>query len=156
MGNRKRRPQNNSLRNRRASFDYALEDSLVAGLELTGAETKSLRHGHGHLKGAYVTTRDNELYLINATITGSNAVPIAEDDVTRARKLLVKRKDIDALLAAKKQGRSIVPLEILNRGRFVKLRIALGKGKKTTDKRQTIKKREDKIASERAIKHHSR
>lgn len=153
---KKQRKPNNSLRNRRASFDYALEDTLVAGLELTGAETKSLRHGHGHLKGAYVTSRNNELWLINATITGNNAVPIKEDEKTRARKLLIKRKDIDSLLAAKKQGRSIVPLEVLNRGRFIKLRIALGKGKKTTDKRQTIKRREDKISAERAIKKHSR
>ncbi len=153
---KKRNPQNNSLKNRRASFDYALEDTLVAGLELTGAETKSLRYGHGHLKGAYVTSRNNELWLINATITGSNAVPIGEDEKTRARKLLVKRKDIDIMMAAKKQGRSIVPLAILNRGRFIKLRIALGKGKKTTDKRQTIKQREDKITAGRAIKQHSR
>lgn len=156
MANRKRKPQNNSLRNRRASFDYALEDTLVAGLQLTGAETKSLRHGHGHLKGAYVTTKNDELWLINATITGSNAVPIDESDKTRARKLLAKRSEIDALLAAKKQGRSIVPLEILNRGKFIKIRIAVGKGKKTTDKRQTIKAREDRISAQRAIKQHSR
>lgn len=153
---RKRRSQNNSLRNRRASFDYALEDSLVAGLQLSGAETKSLRQGHGHLKGAYVSVYNDELWLNNATITGSNAVPIQDTDKTRARKLLVKNDQRDALIAAKKQGRSIVPVEILNKGRFIKLRIAIGKGKKTTDKRQTIKRREDKIAAQRAIKHYSK
>ena len=156
MGSRKRKPQNNSLKNRRASFDYALEDSLVAGLQLTGAETKNLRHGHGHLKGAYVTVNNGELWLNNSTITGTNAVPIKEDEVTRARKLLVKKAELEALIAAKKQGRSIVPIEVLNKGRYIKLRVAIGKGKKTTDKRQTIKRREDKIAAERAIKHHNR
>lgn len=153
---RKRKSQNSSLKNRRAAFDYALEDSLVVGMQLSGAETKSLRQGHGHIKGAFVTIRDGELWLNNATITGSNAVPIKEEDKTRARKLLAKRKEIQALQSAKQQGRSIIPVEVLNRGRFIKIRIAIGKGKKTRDKRQVIKEREDKIAAKRAIKQHSR
>ncbi len=152
----KKRQQGSSLRNRRAAFDYALEDSLVVGLQLNGREAKSLRQSHGHLKGAYITVKNDELYLINATITGSNAVPINEDEKTQARKLLAKRKEIDALIAAKKQGRSIVPIEILNRTKYIKMRIAIGKGKKSTDKRQTIKKREDKISAQRAIKQHIR
>jgi SsrA-binding protein len=132
-----------TISNRRARFDYELGDSLVAGLELSGAETKSLRMGHGHLRGAYVTVKEGELWLINATIAGTNGIPISETDQTRARKLLAKRKEIEALVGANQQGKTIVPLEILTRGRFIKLRIAVGKGRKHYDKRQTLKKREE-------------
>lgn len=132
-----------SISNRRARHDYELGDSLVVGLELSGAETKSLRMGHGHLRGAYVTVKQGELFLINATIAGTNGIPIDESDQTRARKVLARRREIEALMAAKQQGRTIVPLEILTGGRFIKLRISLGKGKKHYDKRQTLKARDD-------------
>ena len=69
------------IQNRRARHDYELGDSLVVGLELTGAETKSLRMGHGHLRGAYVTVKGDELYLINATITGSSG--LNKEDIDR-------------------------------------------------------------------------
>lgn len=131
-----------SIQNRRARHDYELGDSLVVGLELTGAEVKSLRMGHGQLRGAYVTVKDNELYLLNGTINGTNAVPLNEQQQVRTRKLLAKRREIDALLEAKQQGRTIVPLELLTGGRFIKLRIAVGKGKKMYDKRHTLKQRD--------------
>ncbi len=140
---KKKSSQVKQISNRRARFDYELGESLVAGLELTGAETKALRMGHGNLTGAYVTVKNNELYLINATISGSSSVPIDENEQTRARRLLAKRREIDKLIAAKQQGRSIVPLEILTRGRFIKLRIASGRGQRKYDKRQVLKKRED-------------
>jgi SsrA-binding protein len=129
--------------NRRARFDYELGDSLVVGIELTGAETKSLRMGHGQLRGAYVTIKNDELFLINANITGSNGIPITETEATRSRKLLAKRKEINTLIESKKQGRTIVPTELMTRGKYIKLRIALGKGKKLYDKRQSIKAREE-------------
>jgi SsrA-binding protein len=151
---KKQRSQTKQIKNRRAKHDYELGDSLVVGLELTGAETKSLRMGHGHLRGAYVTVRDDELYLINATITGSSGVQIDEDDQTRARKLLAKRREIDSLIAAKQQGRTIVPLEILTGGRYIKLRISAGRGKKHYDKRQTLKRREDERRAQAAMKQH--
>jgi SsrA-binding protein len=139
---KKKSAQPKKISNRRARYDYELGDSLVVGLELTGAETKSLRMGHGHLRGAYVTVKGDELFLINATIAGSSGIPIDESDQTRARKVLAKRREINALMAAKQQGRTIVPLEILTGGRYVKLRLSAGKGKKRYDKRQVIKKRE--------------
>lgn len=139
--------------NRRARFDYALGDDLVVGLQLTGAETKSLRRGHGQLRGAYVTVKDDELWLINATITGDSGIPIDDSDKTRARKLLAKRKEIDQLIAAKQQGNTIVPLELLTRGRYIKLRISVGRGKKQYDKRQTLKARDDKRAAQSALKY---
>jgi len=144
--------QTKQIVNRRARHDYELGDSLVVGLSLTGAETKALRMGHGQLRGAYVTVKDNELLLINATISPSSGIPIAESDQTRARKLLAKRREINALIEAKQQGRTIVPLEMLTHGRYIKLRIALGKGKKQYDKRQTLKKRDEQRSINAALK----
>jgi len=131
-----------TIQNRRARFDYELGDSLVVGLELTGAEVKSLRMGHGQLRGAYVTVKNGELYLLNGTINGTHGVPVPETDQTRSRKLLAKRREINALIAAKQQGRTIVPLELLTGSRYIKLRIAIGKGKRQYDKRQTLKQRD--------------
>ena len=128
--------------NRRARYDYELGDSLVVGLQLSGAETKALRMGHGQLRGAYVTEKDSELWLINAQINGSSGVLISEDDQTRSRKLLAKRKEIDSLIAARQAGNTIVPTELLTGGRYIKLRISVGRGKKRYDKRQTIKRRQ--------------
>jgi len=140
----KKKPnQPKKISNRRARHDYELGDSLVVGLELTGAETKSLRMGHGHLRGAYVTVKSEELFLINATIAGTAGIPIDESDQTRARKVLAKRKEIEALMHAKQEGKTIVPLEILTGGRFIKLRISVGKGKKRYDKRHSLKARDD-------------
>lgn len=151
-GHKHQQNQVKTIRNRRARHDYELGDSLVVGLELTGAETKSLRMGHGQLRGAYVTVKDNELYLLNGTITGSSGVPLPEEQQTRTRKLLAKRREIDALVEAKQQGRTIVPLEILTRGRYIKLRIAIGKGKKNYDKRQALKKLDANREMSREIK----
>lgn len=135
-----------TIQNRRARFDYQLGDEFVVGLSLTGAETKALRRGMGQLKGAYVTVNNGELFLFNATITGDGQVPIAEDQRTRSRKLLAKRKEIDKLIGAKQQGNTVLPLEILNRGRYIKLRIAVGRGKKKYDKRESIKQRDQERA----------
>lgn len=128
--------------NRRAKFDYELGNSLVVGLALTGAETKALRMGHGQLQGAYVALLNNELWLVNAFISSSSGIPISEDDQTRSRKLLAKRSEIDKLIRAKNEGNTIIPLELLTKGRYIKLRIAAGKGKKHYDKRETLKKRQ--------------
>jgi SsrA-binding protein len=139
---KKKADQTKHITNRRARFDYELGDSLVVGIALGGAETKALRRGHGHIRGAYVTVKDNELWLVNATIIGDGSVKVPEQDQTRSRKLLAKRKEIEQLVAAKQQGQTIVPLEILNKGRYIKVRISIGRGKKRYDKRQTIKKRD--------------
>ena len=153
---KKKQPGQKQITNRRARHDYELGDSLLAGISLTGGETKALRMGHGHLRGAYVTTKDGELWLIGATIASTKGISIPENEQTRSRKLLARRREINNLLAAKQQGRTIVPLEILTGGRFIKVRIAIGKGKKTYDKRQTIKKRDESRAMQAAIKNRSR
>jgi len=144
--------QTKHIVNRRARHDYELGDDLVVGIALTGAETKNLRLGHGQLRGAYVTAKDNELWLVNAAINGTNGIPIGEPDQTRNRRLLAKRREIDALIEAKQQGKTIVPLEMLTHGRFIKLRIAIGRGKKLYDKRQSLKKKDESRAIQQALK----
>lgn len=140
------------ITNKRARFDYNLGDSIVAGLVLSGAETKALRMGHGHLRGAYVTVRGEELWLLNATITGFNGVKLEEAEQTRTRKLLLKRREITSLLEAKKQGKSIIPTELLTQGRYIKIRISTATGKKHYDKRESIKKRDQERANRLELK----
>jgi SsrA-binding protein len=140
------------ISNRQARRDYDLKDGILAGIALTGRETKSLRRGHGQLRGAYVTVKDGELWLINATITTSPGIIISESEQTRARKLLLKHREIAELIAAKQQGRAIIPLEILTRGRYIKVRIAIGQGRKRYDKRQILKKRDEQRDVDRAVK----
>lgn len=152
MAKKKTVHQSKTIQNRRARHDYELGDSLVVGVELTGAEVKSLRMGHGQLRGAYVTVKGDELFLINAAINGTNAAPITETEQTRARKLLAKRKEIDALIAGKQQGKTIVPLELLTGSRYIKLRISIGRGKKQYDKRQSLKAKDEKRSMDAALK----
>jgi SsrA-binding protein len=145
----KKSPDTKRIVNRRARYDYELGDSLVVGLELSGAETKALRMGQGQLRGAYVTEKGGELWLTNAQITGSSGLHIGEDEQTRSRKILAKRKEIEGMAAARQQGNTIVPLELLTQGRYIKLRIAVGRGKKRYDKRETIKKRQQEREARR-------
>jgi SsrA-binding protein len=149
---KKKRTQSKTIQNRRARFDYELGDSLIVGLELNGRETKALRMGQGSLRGAYVTVKDNELYLLNSLVGQVAGINLTEDEKTRTRKLLAKRREINALIEAKQQGRTIVPTEMLTGGRFIKLRIAVGKGKKRYDKRLVLKKREESRDINRAMK----
>ncbi len=151
---KKKQPTTKKISNRRARFDYDISAEFVAGLSLTGAETKSLRMGHGHLKGAYVTVKDNELWLLNATIIGSNGIPLDETQQTRTRKLLMKRREINQLIETKQQGLSIIPLELLTGGRYIKLRIGGGRGRRKYDKREVLKKRDQDRDIRRAKTEH--
>lgn len=150
----KKKPTNQPkvISNRRARHDYELGDSLVVGLELSGAEVKNLRRGHGQLRGSYVTVKDDQLWLLNATINSSSGIPLTESEQTRTRRLLAKRKEIDSLIEAKQQGKTIVPLEMLTGGRYIKLRIAVGRGKRQYDKRQTLKKKDETRQMQAAVK----
>ena len=141
-----------TIQNRRARFDYELADGFLCGVVLNGRETKALRLGHGQLKGAFVSIKNGELWLNNMTITGRNGLPIPAEEQTQARKLLAKKREIDTLIAAKQQGNSIVPTEVLTRTRFIKVRISVGRGKKHYDKRATLKKRDDARNVQRELK----
>ncbi len=149
---KQKRPASKQISNRQARRDYELDDSLVVGISLTGGETKSLRRGLGNLRGAYVQAKGGELWLVNATITGDGSIRVNEEDKTRNRKLLAKRREIDSLMAAKQQGQAIVPLELLTHGRYIKLRIAAGRGKKRWDKRETIKRRDQERSNAQELK----
>ncbi len=143
--------------NRRATFDYAIDsnDDLVVGLALTGPETRAARDGHIQLKGSFVTIRNNELWLNNASFSlklNEKGKVGARTIDTAPRKLLAKRKQIDDLQARKQTGMTIVPLRLLTKGRYIKLVIALGKGKKNYDKRETLKRRDQEREAQRAIK----
>ena len=151
----KKKPANpKAILNRRASFDYALEEDLVVGVVLTGREARAARDGRVQLKGSFVTVRNNELWLNNASFSlVLNSKGEHESTVdTSARKLLAKRSQIDALMASKQSGMTIVPTKLLTQGNYIKLVIALGKGKKNYDKRQTLKRRDQEREASRAIK----
>lgn len=139
--------------NRRASFDYALDDELTVGVVLTGREARAARDNRVQLKGAFVTIRNNELWLNNASFSlNLNTKGAHETTVdTSPRKLLASRKQIDELDERKQTGMSIVPLRLLTQGRYIKLVIALGKGKKNYDKRQAIKKRDQERDAARKL-----
>lgn len=149
---KKRKQATGVISNRRARHDYSLGDEFVVGIALSGAETKSLRRGNGVLRGAYVTIKDGELWLINAAITGSPGIQISESAQTRSRKLLAKRKELETINAKKQQGYTIVPLELLTRGRYIKLRIAVGRGKKKYDKRATLRARDESRSISASLK----
>lgn len=141
--------------NKRARFDYELGDDLVVGLQLTGPEARAARDGHIQLKGSFVTIKNDELYLNNASFSiklNQKGDASARSIDTTPRKLLAKRKEIEQFAARKKQGMTIVPTKLLTQGRYIKLVIALGKGKKLYDKRETLKRRQQDRESRRMIK----
>jgi len=130
-------------KNRRATFDYELTERLVAGLVLSGDEVKSLKSGHGSLKGSFIALRNSEAYLNNAHITPyARASDKAGIDPTAARKLLLHRRQIDQLIEHKQSGLSVVPTALLLSGNLIKIEIGIGRGKKHYDKRETMKRRD--------------
>lgn len=152
-----RKPSTNQIINRRARFDYSLGQEIITGISLTGPEVRAARDAHVQLKGSFVTIRDNELWLNNASFSIKNNDKNAKSNRTidtRARKLLAKRKEIDKLQNEKASGMSIVPIKLLNGGKYIKLVIALGKGKKEYDKRETIKRRDQNRETLRTLKNY--
>ena len=119
--------------NRRAKFDYYLSDELTVGMSLTGLEVRSIRDRHVQLKGSFVTIKDHELWLNNLTLGSETA---------RNIRLLATKKQIAVFEREKVAGNTIVPVRLLGGGRHIKLVIPVGKGKKSYDKRQTIKHRD--------------
>jgi SsrA-binding protein len=136
--------------NKRARFDYDIQDVYEAGLVLLGYEVKSVKTGHVSLKGSYVTFKRGqgkslpEVYLTNAHISLYKFAGDRPDyDPTRPRKLLLNKKEIAHLLGKKEeQGLTLVPIKIYTKHSFIKLEFGVGKGRKKYDKREVIKKRE--------------
>ncbi len=143
------------LVNRRARFDYELLDDIIAGLALTGPEVRAARDGHVQLKGSFVSLKDNELWLNNASFSirlNERGQVNARTVDTRPRKILASRKQIDSFAEGKKQGMSIIPTKLFTGGKYIKVVIALGKGKKRYDKRETIKRRDQDRDAKRSMK----
>lgn len=142
------------IENQRARFDYQILEELEAGMELHGFEVKSLRAKQGSLKGARVLVRGGEAYLVGATIPAWQAANAPKSyDPERPRRLLLKEKEIARIASAEsQQGLTIVPLSVYNKGRNLKLGLAIVRGKKKEDKRQTIREREEKRSADRTLK----
>lgn len=142
------------ISNRRAKFDYELKDSFIAGIALTGAETRSVREHRASLQGAFIQVKDGEAWLMNAHITPlkTNSAQLPSEAQIRNRKLLLKKRELKSLAEAKQQGYTIVPLRLLTNGRFIKLEIAVGRGKKKYDKREAIKRRDQDRDTARSLK----
>ncbi|MDX1905802.1 MAG: SsrA-binding protein SmpB [Bacteroidia bacterium] len=132
------------IQNRRARFEYAIEDEYTAGIVLTGTEVKSLRLGKANLEDAYCAAESGELFLYNLTIQEYDKGSYNNHDPKRKRKLLLKKAEIRKLgKATERDGYTIVPLKIFfNERNLIKVQIGVGKGKKTYDKRETLKTRD--------------
>jgi SsrA-binding protein len=127
--------------NRKALFDFAISDELTAGLVLSGGEVKSIKAGQASLKGAYVSIRGEQAYLVKAHVSPYKYATNQKYDPDRDRKLLLNKREINSLIG-KEKGVVIIPLEIFATRGLVKLKIGIGRGKKKYDKRETIKRRD--------------
>ena len=144
----------NLIEHKRAHFDFELMETFEAGVQLFGTEVKSLREHRGKLEGAHITVRGGEAFLIGAEIPAfqpSNTEKSYEP--LRNRKLLLKKKELLELeKAEEKSGLTLVPISMYNKGRVIKLKLAIARGKKKGDKRENIKKRESLREIARAVK----
>ena len=142
------------IENQRARFDYVILEELEAGIELFGFEVKSLRAGRGSLKGARAVARGGEAYLVGATIPAWQIANAPKSyDPERTRRLLLSQKEIAHIASAEgQQGLTIIPLSVYNRHRVLKLGLAIVRGKKKADKRQSIRAREEKRSMQRTLR----
>lgn len=141
--------------NRRARFDYALEGTFEAGIQLFGTEVKSLRLGHASINEAYVQDKRGELFLIGASILEyQQAGKHLQHQPNRSRLLLMHKREIDKLVGAiRREGYTVVPTRLYFNARGkAKVEIALGKGKKLHDKRETSKQRDWNRQKSRLLK----
>lgn len=144
----------NYAENRKVYFNYEILEKYEAGIELLGVEVKSVRGGKMSLEGAFVIMRGAECFLINASIPPYQPNNSPKDyDPLRNKKLLLTKKEISELAGSEKnKSLTIVPISVYNKGRKIKVSIALAKGKKKFDKRETIKKRETDREVRRTLK----
>lgn len=139
-------------RNKRSTFDYEIEERIVAGISLTGSEVKSAKAGHASMKGSFVSLHGNEAYLTNAHINPyTYSAEAAKMDPLRTRKLLLHRKQLDSLAGKKTDGLVAVPTALLLDRGLVKLEIGVGRPKKRYDKREAIKKRDQDRDARRGL-----
>lgn len=133
----------NIAENRKASFEYFLEDKFEAGIVLVGSEVKSIRNGSCSLIDTYVQIKGGEAFIINMFISNYDKNNLEKLDERRTRKLLLHRSEINKLeRKVKEKGYSIIPTRLYFSGKHVKLEIALGRGKKLYDKKQVLKEKD--------------
>ena len=139
--------------NKKAYFDYFIEDKWEAGMELYGTEVKSVRMGKASIKESYIKIEKNEVFIYNMHISPYEKGNIFNRDPVRVRKLLLHRSEINKL-AGKivEKGYTIVPLQVYMKNGLVKIEIGLGRGKKLYDKRQDIAKKDQRRENERDFK----
>ncbi len=140
--------------NRRARYDYYIEDTYEAGIALTGTEVKSLRFGEGSIAESYAEVTDGQIWLVNANIPEFSHGNRFNHEPKRPRKLLLHEREINKLHGAvAREGMTLVPLAIYFNGRGrAKVELALAKGKKAHDKRETIKERDCKREAARLLR----
>jgi SsrA-binding protein len=143
--------------NRSASYNYTLSDKFEAGIELVGTEVKALREGKGGLREAYADVKGGEVWLINSHIPEYQPGGFRNHEPLRKRKLLLHRREINKLMIQTQQkGMTIVPLKIYFRGGMAKCELAVGKGKKFHDRRESERRKEAKREADEAIRHSRR
>ena len=131
------------IKNKKAYFNYFIEDEIESGLVLVGTEIKSVRKGSIDISDSYIRIKNNEAYIINMFIEKYDSGSIFNHDPSRERKLLLHKKEIKKLLEkVKKEGYSIIPLKVYIKEGKAKILIGVARGKKLYDKRETIKKRD--------------
>ena len=143
--------------NRKAYHDYYVQDSQEAGIALTGSEIKSIRAGRVNLRDAYIRPEGGELWLLNAHIARYEASSYLSHEPTRPRKLLLHRKQINNLISkVGEKGLTLVPLRLYIKGNLAKVEVALAKGKKLYDKRESIARRDAERDISRAMRRQRR
>jgi SsrA-binding protein len=142
------------IQNKKAHFNYEILEKTEAGIELLGFEVKSLKNGQGNLEGAHITIRGNEAFVIGMQIPPYQPTNTPKDyEPTRNRRLLLTKKEIlDLAKTEAQKGLTIIPISVYNKGRKIKLEIAVVRGKKKFDKRETIKKRDTEREIHREFK----
>jgi len=139
--------------NRKAYHDYQIDETFEAGIALSGTEVKSLREGKANIKDSYVIIKDHEVFLLNCHISHYSHGNIMNHDPLRTRKLLLHRKEINRLWGkTAMRGFTLIPLKIYFKGPVAKVEIALARGKKLFEKRETIKEKDARREIARAIK----
>jgi SsrA-binding protein len=142
--------------NRRASFDYFIEEEYEAGIVLTGTEIKSVRNGHCNIKDSYGIVRNHEVFLLNMYIGQYKEGNIFNHDETRSRKLLLHKKEIKKLeQAIELQGLTLVPLKLYFKDNKLKVLLGICRGKKTYDKRESLKEKDIQRDVQKNLKRYS-
>lgn len=144
----------NLVEHKKARLNYEILDQFEAGLELLGFEVKSLRAGHGKLDGSHIVIRNNEAYVVGMEVPAYQPANTPDGyDPARTRRLLLTKKEIGALGTTESQkGLTIVPLSVYNKGRNLKLKLAVARGRKKFDKRDVLKKRDTEREMRRTLK----